>query len=73
MVWRLGTFVLQVGWQAGCPLSLQIGFAASFMCASCIHFSGLGGGVSMAYSQFIMFAMYGLITWFGGLELSSCR
>jgi hypothetical protein len=31
------------------------------------------GGASMAYSQFIMFAMYGLITWFGGLELSSCR
>jgi hypothetical protein len=31
------------------------------------------GGASMAYSQFVIFAMYGLITWFGGLELSSCR
>lgn len=31
------------------------------------------GGASMGYSQFIMFAMYGFITWFGGLELSSCR
>lgn len=24
-------------------------------------------------SQFVMFSMYALITWFGGLELSSCR
>ncbi|KAF8060513.1 ABCB6 [Scenedesmus sp. PABB004] len=31
------------------------------------------GGASMGYSQFVMFAMYGLITWFGGYELSSCR
>lgn len=31
------------------------------------------GGLSMAYSQFIMFAMYALITFFGGVEMSSCR
>lgn len=31
------------------------------------------GGLSMAYFQFVMFSMYALITWFGGLELSSCR
>eukprot|EP00879_Flechtneria_rotunda_P003779 GHRR01004019.1.p1 GENE.GHRR01004019.1~~GHRR01004019.1.p1 ORF type:complete len:1293 (+),score=472.26 GHRR01004019.1:779-4657(+) len=28
---------------------------------------------AMGYSQFVMFAMYGLITWFGGLEVSLCR
>eukprot|EP00775_Hariotina_reticulata_P008041 gene8041-8236_t len=31
------------------------------------------GGISLAYSQFVMFAMYSLITWFGGLEVTSCR
>lgn len=31
------------------------------------------GGVAMAYSMFVMFAMYGLMTWFGGLEVTSCR
>ena len=31
------------------------------------------GGIGLGYSMFVMFAMYGLVTWFGGLEVTSCR
>lgn len=33
----------------------------------------LVGGAAHSYSQFIQFATYSLIIWFGSLELSSCR
>jgi hypothetical protein len=31
------------------------------------------GGLGLGYSMFVMFAMYSLVTWFGGLEVTSCR
>jgi hypothetical protein len=60
VVWRLGAVILQVRWQAVFPESVWLAASVS---------NGPCGYASMPYSQF---ALYGLITWFGGLELSSC-
>lgn len=35
--------------------------------------SSLVAGVAFAYAQFVIMAMYGLICWFAGLEITSGR
>jgi ATP-binding cassette subfamily B (MDR/TAP) protein 1 len=35
--------------------------------------SAMVGGAGFAYSMFVMFGMYSLVVWFGGLEVISCR
>lgn len=35
--------------------------------------TSLIGGLGMGYFQLVMFCMYALVTWFGSLELTSCR
>lgn len=35
--------------------------------------ASLAGGIGLGYATMTMYAIYALITWFGGLEVSSCR